>query len=163
MSHDQQPESMQVPEEQVIQNLQQKAQEHFASWQRAVADYQNLKKQTDKEKQELFQYAQGAAVLEFLPIYDNLKRAIKHIPTEQREQEWVKGIAHIQRQFEEALKAMNITPILTEGQPFDHTKHHAISKVKKDGIAADTVIEEVKSGFMAGDKVLEPAQVVVAE
>lgn len=163
MSHDKQPESMHVPEEQVIQNLQQKAQEHFASWQRAVADYQNLKKQTDKEKQELFQYAQGAAVLEFLPIYDNLKRAIKHIPADQREQEWVKGIAYIQRQFEEALKAMNITPILTEGQPFDHAKHHAISKVKKDGLATDTIIEEVKSGFMAGDKVLEPAQVVVAE
>lgn len=146
-----------------IQQLERQLIEHTDGWKRAKADYLNLKKQSEKEKHELFQFAQGAVVLEFLPIYDNLKRAIKHLPAEQRDQEWVKGIQHIQRQFEEALKAMNITPIATDGQPFDHAKHHAVSKVKQDGLAAGTIVEEVKSGFMAGDRVLEPAQVVVAE
>lgn len=146
-----------------IDQLERQLQEHTDGWKRAKADYLNLKKQTDKEKQEIISYAQGAAVIEFLPIYDNLKRAIKHIPAEQREQDWVKGLSHIQRQFEEALKAMNIIPIPTEGQPFDHDKHHAVSKLKQDGLASGTIIEEVKSGFMAGDRVLEPAQVVVAE
>jgi molecular chaperone GrpE len=146
-----------------IAKLQQQLAEHTDGWKRAKADYLNLKKQTDKEKQELFHYAQGAAVIEFLPIYDNLKRAIKHIPADQLELDWVKGLTHILRQFEEALKAMNITIVTTEGETFDHTKHHAISKVKKDGVATDTIIEEVKTGFMAGDRVLEPAQVVVAE
>ena len=146
-----------------VRKLEQQLLEHTDGWKRAKADYLNLKKQTDKEKTDIFQFAQGSVVLEFLPIYDNLKRAIKHIPADQMEIEWVKGITHILRQFEEALKAMNITPIKTEGEQFDHTKHHAISKVKKDGMKSDTIIEEVKSGFMAGDKVLEPAQVVVAE
>lgn len=146
-----------------VQKLETQLQEHIDGWKRAKADYLNLKKQGEKERGEIIQYAQGAVVLEFLPIYDNLKRAIKHIPSDQLEVEWVKGITHILRQFEEALKAMNITPIPTEGQPFDHAKHHAISRIKKDGVKADTVIEEVKSGFMAGEKVLEPAQVVVAE
>ena len=146
-----------------VRKLEQQLLEHTDGWKRAKADYLNLKKQTDKEKADIFQFAQGSVVLEFLPIYDNLKRAIKHIPADQMEIEWVKGITHILRQFEEALKAMNITPIKTEGEQFDHTKHHAISKVKKDGMKSDTIIEEVKSGFMAGDKVLEPAQVVVAE
>lgn len=146
-----------------IERLEKQLAEHTDGWKRAKADYLNLKKQTDKEKGEIVQYAQGAVVLEFLPIYDNLKRAIQHIPSEDLEAEWVKGITHILRQFEEALKAMNITPIKTDGEMFDHAKHHAISKIKKEGLKSDTIIEEVKSGFMAGDRVLEPAQVVVAE
>lgn len=146
-----------------VELLERQLQEHIDGWKRAKADYINLKKQSEKEKGEIVQYAQGAVVLEFLPIYDNLKRAIQHIPSENLEAEWVKGITHILRQFEEALKSMNITPITTVGEPFDHTKHHAVSKVKKEGMKPDTIIEEIKSGFMAGDKVLEPAQVVVAE
>lgn len=147
----------------IIDQLEKQLAEHTDGWKRAKADYLNLKKQTDKEKADITQYAQAAVVLEFIPIYDNMKRAIKHIPADQREQEWVKGLIHIQRQFEEALKAMNITPILTEGQPFDPLKHHAVSKVKKEGLPPDTVLEEIKTGFMAGDRVLEPAQVVVTE
>lgn len=146
-----------------VDQLERQVQEHVDGWKRAKADYLNLKKQSEKEKADVMQYAQASVVLEFIPIYDNLKRAMKHIPADQREVEWVKGLAHIQRQFEEALKAMNITPILTEGQPFDPVKHHAVSKIKKEGVATDTVLEEVKTGFMAGDRVLEPAQVVVAE
>lgn len=149
--------------QQKIDRLKAQLQEHTDGWKRAKADYLNLKKQGEKERADLTQYAQAAVVLEFLPIYDNMKRAIKHIPTDQLELDWVKGIAHILRQFEEALKAMNISPIPTEGQPFDPAKHHAVSKVKKEGIKPDTIIEEVKTGFMAGDRVLEPAQVVVAE
>lgn len=143
--------------------LEKQLQEHIDGWKRAKADYLNLKKQSEKEKAEITQYAQAAIVINFLPIYDNLKRAIRHIPADQQELEWVKGLVHIQRQFEEELKAMNITPIATEGQSFDHAKHHAVSKIKKEGIKSDTVIEEVKTGFMVGDRVLEPAQVVVAE
>ncbi len=143
--------------------LEKQLQEHIDGWKRAKADYLNLKKQSEKERAEITTYAQAAVVLEFLPIYDNMKRALKHIPAEQGELEWVKGLAHIQRQFEEALKAMNITAILTAGQPFDPAKHHAVSKVKQEGVKTDTIIEEVKTGFMIGDRVLEPAQVVVAE
>lgn len=139
------------------------ADEHLAGWQRAKADYLNLKKQTEKEKEELVQFAQAGAVLQFLPIYDNLKRAEQHIPEAERGQDWVKGIIHIQKQFEDSLKTMGITPIKTVGETFDPNRHHAVHKVKKDGLLTDTIIEETKSGFMIGDRVLEPAQVIVAE
>lgn len=146
-----------------VKKLEAQLQEHTDGWKRAKADYLNLKRQSEKEKAEIAQYAQGAVVIEFLPIYENLKRAIKHIPADQLDLEWVKGVAHIQRQFEEALKVMSITPIPTDGQPFDPNKHHAVSTVKKAGVASQTIIEELKTGFMVGDRVLEPAQVVVAE
>lgn len=146
-----------------LERLQKLADDHLDGWKRAKADYLNLKKQTDKEKEDLVQFAQAGAVLQFLPVYDNLKRAAAHIPADQHDVEWVKGIAHIQKQFEDTLKTMGITPIKTVGEPFDPNKHHAVQKVKADGAKSDTVVEETKSGFMLGDKVLEPAQVIVAE
>ena len=157
------PDSQAIPDEDVIANLQLKAQEHLAGWQRATADYQNLKKQSEKEKQEMASYMTAQTVLEFLPIYDNLKRAVKHIPADQQELDWVKGITHIVKFFEETLRAFGMTVIPTVGETFDHVKHHAISKLKKEGVATDTILEEVKTGFMMHDKVIEPAQVVVAE
>lgn len=146
-----------------LERLQKLADDHLDGWKRAKADYLNLKKQTEKEKEDLVQFAQAGAVLQFLPVYDNLKRAAAHIPDDQKNVDWVKGIAHIQKQFEDTLKTMGIEPIKTVGEPFDPNKHHAVQKVKKDGATSDTIVEETKSGFMLGDKVLEPAQVIVAE
>ncbi|MBI3573165.1 MAG: nucleotide exchange factor GrpE [Candidatus Kerfeldbacteria bacterium] len=153
----------QTEHEAIVAKLEQQVQEHLEGWKRAKADYLNLKKQMEKEKDDIIKFSQAAVVMEILPIYDNLKRAESHIPEEQKTQEWVKGIIHIQKQFEDTLKTMGIEPIQTVGEAFDAHKHHAVSKVKQEGVASDTVVEEVKSGFMLGDKVLTPAQVVVAE
>lgn len=146
-----------------ISQLQKLADEHLDGWKRAKADYLNLKKQTEKDKEDLASFARAAAVLQFLPIYDNMKRAASHIPDDQKSLDWVKGIEHIQKQFEDTLKSMGIAPITSIGQPFDPNLHHAVHKVKQDGAASGTIIEETKSGFMLGDRVLEPAQVIVAE
>lgn len=146
-----------------LARLEQQANEHLAGWQRAKADYLNLKRQSEQEKQAIAQFAQAGAVVQFLPVYDNLKRAEQHIPDDQRSLDWVKGIIHIQKQFEDVLKQMNIIPIAALGQPFDPAKHHAVRKVKRDGVHSGTIVEEIKSGFMVDDKVLEPAQVTVAE
>ncbi len=146
-----------------IAKLQKLADEHLDGWKRAKADYLNLKKQAEKEKEELAKFAQAGAVLQFLPIYDNLKRAEQHIPEDQQSQDWVKGILHIQKQFEETLKTMGIEPIKTVGEHFDPNHHHAVSKKKQDGAASGTILEETKSGFMFDGRVLEPAQVIVAE
>lgn len=139
------------------------ADQHLDGWKRAKADYLNLKKQTEKEKEELVQFAQAGAVLQFLPVYDNLKRAASHIPNDQQSVDWVKGILHIIKQFDDTLKTMGITPIKTVGETFDPNRHHAVHKVKQEGVKSDVIVEETKSGFLIGDKVLEPAQVVVAE
>lgn len=146
-----------------IARLEQQVQEHLDGWKRAKADYLNLKKQAEKDKQDIAQFAQASAVLAFLPIYDNLKLATKHIPDDQREQEWVKGIQHILRQFEETLRTMQIEPIKSEGETFDPTLHYAVSKTKKDGAAPGTIVAEQKTGWKIGDRVLEPSQVIVAE
>ena len=112
---------------------------------------------------DLVGFATAQTVLAFIPVYDNLKRAIKHIPADQHADEWVKGVMHILKSFDGTLQTFNITPIESVGKQFDPAKHHAISHVKQDGAASGTIIEEIKTGFTMGDKVIEPAQVVVAE
>lgn len=146
-----------------IGKLQKMVDEHLEGWKRAKADYLNLKRQSEKEKEEIAQFAQAAAVMQFLPIYDNLKRAESHIPADQHNLDWVKGIKHIQKQFEDTMKQMGIEPIATVGQPFDPNLHHAVSKVKQEDAAPGIIIEELKSGFKVKDRVLEPANVIVAE
>lgn len=146
-----------------VDQLERQVQEHLDGWKRAKADYLNLKKQTDKEKAEIAQFAQATAVMEFLPVYDNLKRAEQHIPEDRKSEEWVKGIIHIQKQFEDVMKSLGLEPIPTVGQPFDPNRHHAVSKKPQEGVAPGIIIEELKSGFLWNDRVLAPAQVIVAE
>ncbi len=156
------PETQGQPTDDVTR-LQALSDEHLEGWRRAKADYLNLKKQTEKEKMDIAQFAVAQTIMSFLPIYDNLARALQHVPAEAHDQEWVKGLGHIRKQFEDAIKSLGLTIIPTVGQPFDPLKHHAVSKQKREGVEPGTILDEVKSGFMAGDRVLEPASVVVAE
>lgn len=153
-----------VPDAPIDQNLLQKqADEYLEGWKRAKADYVNLKKQTDKDRQEVSQYIQAATVMEFVPIYDNLKRSARHVPLDQKDTEWVKGVQHIQKQFEALLKKMGLELIETIGKHFNPNLHHAVSKIQQPGIPAGQIVDEVKSGFKNGDRILQPADVVVAE
>lgn len=146
-----------------IEVLQKQAQEHLDGWKRAKADYLNLKKQADKEKQEIAQFAVAQTIMQFLPLYDNLGRALRHVPDEQLNTDWAKGLAHTRKQFADALKGLGIDLIPTMGQQFDPAKHHAVSKRKQEGVAPGAILEEVKSGFQTAERVIEPAQVIVAE
>jgi molecular chaperone GrpE len=151
------------PTEERIKSLERLNAEHLDGWKRAKADYLNLKKQTDKEKQEIAQFAVAQTILHFLPMYDNLNLAIKHIPEDEQRKDWVKGIIHIRKQYTDALDTMGLKIIPTVGEQFDPAKHHAISKTKREGMNPGTIVEEVKAGFMAENRVLAPASVIVAE
>ncbi|MBI4089848.1 MAG: nucleotide exchange factor GrpE [Candidatus Kerfeldbacteria bacterium] len=146
-----------------LELLKKQAADYLAGWQRAKADYLNLKKQAEKENAELAKFANAALIIELLPIYDNLKRAIQHIPAEQRQVEWVKGINHILQQFKQLFASLGLEEIKTVGQPFNHELHHAVGKVKRNDLAPNMVAEEVKSGFLMHGRMITPAQVRVAE
>lgn len=143
--------------------LKKQAKEYLDGWKRAKADYLNLRKQAEKERQEVGQFVQAATVMEFIPVYDNLKRAVRHTPPDQKQTEWVKGLQHIQKQFEDLLEKMGLEPIETIGKHFDPNLHHAVSKVQQPGVPSGQIVDELKSGFKAGDRILQPADVVVAE
>jgi len=138
--------------------------EYLNGWRRAKADYSNLKKDFEKKEKEIVQFANATLILEIMPIYDNLKLAWKHIPKEhKKEDEWLKGLEHIKKQFADMLKKLGLDEIKTIGEKFDPELHEAVSTEKVEGKKSGEIIEEIKSGYKLYNKVLEPAKVKIAE
>ena len=166
-----------------IEELEQKCGEYLAGWQRAQADYDNLKKETDKAKTEWIKMANGDLLAEILPVYDNLKLAIVHIPEEQKKLDWVVGIEHIKNQLSNFLEQNGVEEIKTVGEEFDPKVHEAVAshesiktlkhesnKVDEDetrlrqgfGGRRDNIIKkEVRAGYKLHGKVLYSAKVIV--
>lgn len=145
-----------------LQKLQRQADEYLKGWQRAKADYLNLKKQAEREQEQTVQFANAALLLQLLPIYDHFKRALEHVPQDAKQTEWVKGVGHIRSQFQSFFKTLGIEEILTVNQLFDPNQHEAITHEKREGTKPDTVIEELSTGFTFRGKVLIPAKVKVS-
>ncbi len=143
--------------------LQEKADEYLDGWKRAKADYINLKKDTEKYQLEMVQFANAALISQLLPIFDHYKLALKHIPNDQKEIDWVVGFYHIKKQFDDFLKNLGIEEIKTVNEKFDPNFHEAIAHEKVDGFETDVIYEEVKSGYTLHKKVVVPAQVKVAK
>lgn len=146
-----------------LRRLHQQADEYLKGWQRAKADYANLRKQTAKERAELVQLANAALLEDLLPLYDNLKRAISHVPDEAKQQEWGKGILLIQTQFQALFTVLGLEEVLSVGQPFDPTLHEAVAKEHRQGVPAGRILRELSTGFRLHGRVLVPAKVTVSE
>ena len=146
-----------------VTEMEAKAKEYLAGWQRTQADFENYKKQEDKRRQEVAEFMNAALIAEVLPIYSHFKLALKHIPEDERQKDWVVGIEHIYKQFQDFLRKFKVEEIKTVGEKFDHNVHEAIVCGAKDGCAGDVIFEEVQPGFMVEGKVLMPARVKVAK
>jgi molecular chaperone GrpE len=145
-----------------LEQLKTQCEEYLNGWKRAKADYANLKKESE-EKQRLFlDVAKAGLIMEILPIYDNLKKAILVAPAEQSNG-WTDGIKAIKKQFEDFLKQYGIEEIKTIGDKFNPEFHEAVSKEKKEGMESDIILSEISSGYLMRGKVLAPAKVVVSE
>jgi len=146
-----------------LELTQKLSEDHLAGWQRARADYSNLKKEHERRQQEIVEFANAATMAEIIPIYNHFKLALKHIPEDSKKLDWVKGLDFIQKQFVDFLKKFNITEIPTVGEKFDPNWHEAVECEKKDGCKEGIIYEEITPGYMLGDKVIEPAKVKVGK
>jgi len=144
-----------------LEQLKAQAAEYLAGWQRAKADYINFKKETEDKQKMIFEFANATLLLEILPIYDNLKKAIALIGEEKNN--WIEGIKQIKKQMEDLFKDHGIEEIKTIGEKFNPEFHEAISKEKKEGVESGIIITESSSGYLLKGKVLVPAKVVVSE
>jgi molecular chaperone GrpE (heat shock protein) len=124
-------------------------------YKRALADYQNLLKQTAKDKEEFIKYAVEDFLHDILPVYDHLKLSLKGLSEEEAQSAWVEGVKHVLKQFKEVLAARGIEEIKTEGEKFDHDLMEAM-----DG-AGDKVKQEIMPGYKLNGKVIRPAKVIV--
>lgn len=146
-----------------MEELRMKCEEYLNGWKRATADYQNLKKEIETQRLEFAEYANVKALLHFIPVYDNLKKAFASVPDDQKKLGWVQGISYINRQLEEIFRQYGLEPIVTEGAPFNPESHEAVSEEHQAGATPGAIIKEVSAGYRMKGKVIMPAKVVVAK
>lgn len=134
------------------------------NWKRALADYQNLKKDVARERAEMGQYATLRVVERFLPVFDNFNTAIAHMPKtdDKTVLNWALGVGFIQKQLEEALRDLGLTLIKTTGETFDATKHEAVGEEESDK-PHGTILKEIQAGYEINGKTVRPAKVIVAK
>ncbi|TSC84727.1 MAG: molecular chaperone GrpE [Parcubacteria group bacterium Gr01-1014_13] len=163
MSDEQEKINEELPGELDIAKAQ--AEEYKANWQRALADYRNLQKETAAMRSQWAQMSEEQILQNFIPVYENFKKAFSaNLPTgdnEKQWQSWKQGIEYIMKQFRDVLKGYNVQEIKTVGEKFDPRLHEAISE--EDGADAGVIIKEVEGGYKMGDKVIKPARVVISK
>jgi molecular chaperone GrpE len=127
----------------------------------ALADYQNLLRQTTKDRRDAILYANEALILELLPVYDNLKLSIKHSGGKGNES-WLTGLQHIIQQFKKVLEDSGVKEIKTNGEKFDPAIMDAVeNRNTTDKKLEGNVAEEITSGYQLNEKVITPARVAV--
>jgi len=130
---------------------------------RLQAEFQNYKRRTEKEKSEIYKYANEKIVIEMLAVLDNLDRALDSITNNADDhQNVLNGVEMIKKSFEDLLEKEGVQVIDAVDQPFDPNMHHAVMTEEKDGCDSDVVIEEFQRGYKLGEKVVRPSMVKVS-
>lgn len=141
-----------------LQDEREKSQSYLSSWQRAAADYQNLKRRVEDERSEVGRLATASLVINLLPLVDDLERALRNVDAKLAGLTWIDGVWLIYRKFQAVLENAGVKEILAEGRPFDPKWHEAISEAPGDD---GKVVSVVQKGYMLGDRVVRPAMVIV--
>ena len=131
-------------------------------YKRILAEYDNFRKRTEKEKSDLYAYAVRDVMTRILPVVDNLERGVAAVPEEQRQDPLAEGMEKILKQFEKTLEDIGVKPIESVGQPFDPAYHNAVMHVEDEELGENTVVEEFMKGYMYKDTVIRCAMVKVA-
>jgi molecular chaperone GrpE len=128
---------------------------------RTLAEFDNYRKRTLRERDEWRRQGQEQLLRELLPALDNFDRALAAEPAA-REGGFRAGVELIHRQLLQALERAGVRSFSAVGQAFDPQRHEAVGRVERRDVADQTVVEETLPGYMFHDRVLRPAQVVVA-
>ena len=126
---------------------------------RLLAEYDNYRKRSQREKDSLYADIKADTLLKFLPVYDNLVRALKQ-PTE--DEAYRKGIEMIMTQFCTTMEKLGVEKIESLGRTFDPTLHNAVMHVDDETKGENEIVEVFQEGFRLGDKVIRFAMVKVA-
>ena len=126
---------------------------------RLAAEYDNYRKRTAKEKESAWTNAKAQTVAAFLPVYDNLERALKQQTSDEA---YAKGVEMTMKGLQDALSGLGVELIPALGETFDPNRHNAVMHVEDDAAEENTVVEVFQQGFTCGDKVIRFAMVKVA-
>lgn len=128
--------------------------------QRERADAVNIRRRHEAEIANLRTRLKANVIQDLLPVIDNFERALKHVPEDLKNNDYVKGVQAVVKQFEQTLASMDVERIKTVGKPFDPALHEAVSMEEGDG-SLEIVSEELQPGYRVGHDVIRHATVRV--
>ena len=126
---------------------------------RLAAEYDNFRKRSQKEKDELYTVIKAETVGKFLPVYDNLERALAQ---QTADEAYKKGVEMTMNQLVKVLESLGVTSFGEIGEPFDPARHNAVMHVEEEGLGENVIAEVFQKGFVIGEKVIRFAMVKVA-
>jgi molecular chaperone GrpE len=130
---------------------------------RALADFQNLRRRSQEERDTLRRFATENLVTALLPVLDNFERTISHLEAGADPAMMLAGIKMVEKQLRGVLESQNLRRIPSVGQPFDPDLHDAIGMEASEEFENDTVTTEIEPGYRIGDRVIRAARVKVAK
>jgi len=155
-----------VEEEPEVDELEE-AKKESAKWKdsymRKIAEFENIKKRMQREKEDFVKYASEKLVVKVLESVDNLERAIESSKKNQDFDSLVKGVEMTLNQMHKLLKDEGVEPLESEGKEFDPYQHHAMMQEENKEFEHNTVIQELQKGYKMKGKVIRPALVKVAK
>ena len=131
-------------------------------YKRLMAEFENFRKRTDKEKASRYDDGAMGILSKMLPVADNFERGLAQIPDESRDDPYVQGMDMIYKQFMKVLEESGVTPIDALGKEFDPNFHNAVMHVEDEEMGDNVVAEELLKGYMYKDTVLRHSMVKVA-
>lgn len=129
-------------------------------YQRIMAEYDNFKKRTQKEKEAIYTDSVKDTVAELLPVIDNLLRAIESFPD--KESAECKGVEMVLKQTEDIFTKIGVSEIKAVGEEFNPELHNAVMHIEDENVTENTVVEEFQKGYIYKDKVIRYSMVKVA-
>jgi molecular chaperone GrpE len=152
-------EGKQQEELSVVERLEAELREQEDKYLRLLAEYDNFRKRSQREREAAWTTAKAETAAAFLPVYDNLERALKQ---ETEDHAYAKGVQMTMDQLKNILDKLGIEEISALGQTFDPAMHNAVMHVEDDTLAPNTVAEVFETGFQSNGKVIRFALVKVA-
>lgn len=141
-------------------DMQQQITDLTDALQRERADVTNLRRRHDEQIGGLSASVKASIIEQLLPVIDNFDRALKHVPIDLVDNDYVKGVQAVVKQFEKTLADMGVERVKTVGEVFDPNLHEAVSMEEGDG-AVEVVCEELQPGYRLGEDVIRHAMVRV--
>ena len=129
---------------------------------RNLAEFENFRKRTEKEKSTMFDMGAKSVVEKLLPIIDNFERGFAGLSEEQMSDPFVSGMDMVYKQFVKALADMGVEPIEAVGKPFDPNLHNAVMHVEDENLGENTVAQEFQKGYLYHGSVVRHSMVQVA-
>ena len=130
---------------------------------RQMAEFENFRKRTEKEKAQMFEQGQSNVLAKLLPVIDNFERGLAAVPAEDKDGAFADGMNKIYKQLIKELEDLGVTPIEAVGKEFDPNLHNAVMQVESSEFESGMVAQELQKGYMFHDTVLRHSMVAVSQ